>query len=311
MNAFTELIEDYVRHIQSLNFSRWMAKQSRNDLLAFARWLSRTVGVDAPVQLRSSHVERWQLHLSEHRTRKGLPLHPRTINKHVQELRAFLKYAARHGHVTMGLMEAAQYVKEPSLLPGSVLTHEEARRLLDRLPAHSAEAYRNRAMLELAYSSGVRAAELLGLNVTDLDFANAVALVRGKGQKERMVPIGRTALHALEGYVKAVRPHWAVGAEPALFLTAAGKRVTYPSLLRLVHAVAGTAGLPKNVTPHTFRRACTTELLRAGAGMYHVKELLGHESLETLKHYAMLTIRDLKEAHAKFHPRERDPGRAV
>ena len=92
----------------------------------------------------------------------------------------------------------------------------------------------------------------------------------------------------------------------ALFVTASSERVKYSTFLKLVHTLAARAGLEVNVTPHTFRRSCTTELLRAGAGMYHVKELLGHESLETLKHYAKLTITDLKETHRRCHPREKD-----
>jgi site-specific recombinase XerD len=86
-----------------------------------------------------------------------------------------------------------------------------------------------------------------------------------------------------------------------------GRRFPYFTLRRIVHLYAKKAGLDINVTPHTFRRSCTTELLRAGAGMYHVKEMLGHESLDTLKHYAKLTITDLKRTHRKCHPRERDP----
>ena len=204
------------------------------------------------------------------------------------------------------LAEGIQYVREPKTLPGSVLTHEQVRRMLDAIPTDGAESFRNRAMLELVYTSGIRVAELLGLNLRDVDFANRVALVRGKGQKERVVPIGRTALRFLEGYVKGVRPGVPNADDLALFVTATGERVKYATFLKLVHTLATRAGLEINVTPHTFRRSCTTELLRAGAGMYHVKELLGHESLETLKHYAKLTIVDLKETHRRCHPREKD-----
>ena len=86
--------------------------------------------------------------------------------------------------------------------------------------------------------------------------------------------------------------------------------MSYPAFLRLVHAAGMPAAAQTNVTPHTFRRSCTTELIRSGANMYHVKELLGHESLDTLKHYALLTIVDLKKTHARYHPRERDGGTA-
>ena len=140
-------------------------------------------------------------------------------------------------------------------------------------------------MLEVLYSTGIRVGELLGLNVTDVDLDNATAVVLGKGNKQRVVPIGKTALRLLESYLKAVRPFLLSRAdEPALFLNHAGQRMPY----------------------HTFRRSCTTELIRAGANLYHVKELLGHEDLETLKHYTKLTIEDLKATHARCHPREQE-----
>ena len=113
----------------------------------------------------------------------------------------------------------------------------------------------------------------------------------------------------MEGYLKAVRPLQAgMSGEAALFVNGSGRRFPYHTFLRLLHATARRAGLPANVTPHTFRRSCATELLRGGANMYHVKELLGHESLDTLKHYAKLTILDLKKEHARCHPREKDGG---
>ena len=306
LQTFRELLTDYVQHLMALNFSGWTAKQARNDLGEWGRWMEATLGVATPDQLRASHLERWQRHLSQCRTRKGRPLNPRTINKRIQEVRSFLKHLAQHGYVQSRLGEGVQYVREPRTLPGSVLTHEQVRRMLDAIPTDGAESYRNRAMLELVYTSGIRVAELLGLDLADVDYVNRVARVRGKGQKERVVPIGRTAMRYLEGYVKGVRAGVAGADASALFVTSAGERVKYSTFLRLVHTLAHRAGLEVNVTPHTFRRSCTTELLRAGAGMYHVKELLGHESLETLKHYAKLTITDLKETHRKCHPRERD-----
>lgn len=306
MQTLLELLIDYVQHLRALNFSGWTAKQANNDLREWIRWTGATLGVATPDQLRASHLERWLQHMSRFRTRKGLSLNPRTINKRIQEVRSFLKHLAQHGYVQTRLVEGIQYVREPKTLPGSVLNHEQVRRMLDGVPTDGAESFRNRTMLELVYSSGIRVAELLGLNLRDVDFTNRVARVRGKGQKERMVPIGQTALHFLEGYIKGVRPGLPMVDEEALFVTMSGERVKYSTFLKLVHTFAQKAGLEVNVTPHTFRRSCTTELLRAGAGMYHVKELLGHESLETLKHYAKLTITDLKETHRRCHPREKD-----
>jgi len=149
--------------------------------------------------------------------------------------------------------------------------------MLQAIPTTDAVGWRDRAMLELLYSTGIWARELLGLDVAGVDLNSATAIVFDKGQKERVVPIGRTALRLLESYLKGVRPFLLKNPqEPALFLNRQGKRLPYQVLWRQVHIHAGRIGVDMSVTPHTFRRSCTTELIRGGAGMYHVKELLGH-----------------------------------
>jgi site-specific recombinase XerD len=244
-------------------------------------------------------------HLAGRHTHQGFPLKSRTINKLLENLRTFLKYLAERGWVASALPKALGYVKEPQLLFTSVLNHSQVKRVLAAQPAVDAETWRNRVMLEVLYSTGIRVGELLALNVTDVDFDNATAVVLGKGNKQRVVPIGKTARRLLESYLKAVRPFLLSQADDrALFLNRAGQRMPYHTFRRIVHRSAEAAGLEINVTPHTFRRSCTTELIRGGANLYHVKELLGHENLETLKHYTKLTIEDLKATHARCHPRE-------
>jgi integrase/recombinase XerD len=139
-----------------------------------------------------------------------------------------------------------------------------------------------------------------------VDLVNASVRVWGKGSRERIVPIGKTALRLLESYLRAVRPYLLRDAsEPAMFI-ARGQRLPYTSVLRVVHQYTDKLGLNVTVTPHTFRRSYTTELIRNGANVYHVKELLGHQDLHTLKHYARLNIGDLQKTHAQCHPRERE-----
>jgi len=136
-----------------------------------------------------------------------------------------------------------------------------------------------------------------------------VVRVTGKGTKERVVPTGRTALRFLRGYIAGVRPGCLKdSSQTALFLNARGDRFSYRSVQHCIRRLRQKHGLEQHVTAHTFRRSCTTELIRSGANVYHVKELLGHESLRTLKPYTQLTITDLKRTHAKCHPREGDEG---
>jgi site-specific recombinase XerD len=221
-------------------------------------------------------------------------------------VRRFLADLHDQGHVSEILVGALEYVKEPKLLPRA-LQHEQMRALLQTIDTTQPEGHRDRTMLELLYSSGLRAAELLGLDVDGVDFEHQVVTVMGKGRKERVVPVGATALRFLEGYLRAVRP--ALVCDPAcraLFVDAAGKRLPYHTLRRIVLATGAEAGLLEPLTAHMFRRSCTSELVRGNANLYHVSRMLGHESLDTLRHYVRLNIADIQKTHRQTHPRERD-----
>jgi integrase/recombinase XerD len=303
--ALAEILVEFLEHLRARRFSPCTLKQNRYGIGNLLRWLEGR-GVRTPDQLRRAHLEDWQKHVAGLAVR-GRPLKPRSVNKRIETAKNFLRYLGARGYAGRQLEEAIEYVKEPKVLPGSTLSHVQARRLLEAVAADTPAGLRNRAILELLYTSGIRAGELVGLDVGHVDFPNATARVTGKGSKERVVPIGRTALALLENYVKGVRPFLVrEPAEAALFLDDQGHRFPYHTLRRMIHATADRSGMAVNVTPHTFRRSCTTELLRGGAGMYHVKELLGHESLDTLQHYAKLTIHDLKKEHHRCHPREKD-----
>ena len=307
MKTLFELLDDHVQHQRAVQLSPYTVRHGFYNVRRFLKWLAARWGVLSPDQLRVEHLEGFQKHLASVVSNRGRPLVARSINKIVDNLQGFLAFMVRHGHVPAGLMDAIQPVKEPNLLPGSVLTHEQVRKLIAQIDTGTPEGYQDRTVLEVLYSSGIRVGELLGMDVADVDYRNAMARVLGKGRKERMVPLGRTALRFLEGYVRAVRPHLTGDpGQKALFLAVDGKRQQYNTLRKLIHDCAGRAGLTVIVTPHTFRRSCATEMLRAGAGMYHVKEMLGHESLDTLRHYAKLTITDLQATHRKCHPREKD-----
>jgi len=309
IKTLAELLPEYLDYKLALNFSPATTGTISRNCRSFFRWLERQYEITTADQLRKIHLERWQKHLASWQTKKGTPLKARSINKNIESVRGFLKYLAFHCYITSALAVTPQYVKEPQMLPGSILTHKEMKKMLSRVDTTTPEGYRDRTILELLYSSGIRVGELLGLDVEDVDVNNSAAKVTGKGKKDRIVPVGRTALRYIESYIVAVRPFLAADhSERALFLHR-GKRLRYQILLRTIHAAAERVGIDKQVSPHTFRRSCTTELIRSGANMYHVKELLGHESLATLKHYAKLTILDLKKTHEKCHPRERETPR--
>jgi len=306
MKTLDQLLEDSSEYDRSLKLAPGTIESVAYLRKGFVEWLKNTYGVTTADQLRLSHLESWQKYLPTRLTEKGLPIVARMINRYVMASRSFLKYLTRHGYAPASFLEMLSYVKEPVVLPTSVLTHEQVRQVLATIPTHRSIGYRNRVMLELLYSTGIRASELVRINVADVDLVNASVRINGKGNRERLVPIGKTALRLLESYLRAVRPYLLRDpAEPAMFV-AWGKRLPYTSVLRIVHQYADKLGFKVAVTPHTFRRSYTTELIRNGANVYHVKELLGHADLHTLKHYARLNIGDLQQTHARCHPRERE-----
>lgn len=306
MKTLKNHLEDYFDWRRSLNLSPDTIEKNKYGIKPFLIWLENSRDVVTAEAIRKEHLFDWQKHIAGMKNRDGFPLKPRTINTYNEAIKGFLTWLSDNGHIRQGYPALVRYVKKPVLLPGNVLTHADMRKMLSRIPTGDLLGYRDRAMLEVLYTTGIRSAELLGLNVFDVDFRNRTMRVIGKGRKERMVPIGRTAMRHLETYVKAIRPYLMTDpGETALFITQAGNRLKYRGFLKCVHTHADRLGF-ENVSPHTFRRSCATELVRSGANMYHVKELLGHESLDTLKHYTRLTINDLKKTHEKCHPRERD-----
>jgi integrase/recombinase XerD len=306
-----DLLDEFLGHAEALKHSHHTRHSYRVNLRRFLRWLEEIYSVRTADRLHKKHLFAWLKHLSEIRTHRGLPLRPTSLNKNIENTRQFIGYLERLAYLPRGMADMLEYVKEPDLLPTSVLTHAQVKKLINRVRTDSPAGYRDRAMLELLYSTGIRVNELLTLQMPNVDLQNATAIVNGKGEKQRVVPIGRTALRYLRTYLVAVRPYLIRDREQqAVFLsTVDSKPVHYQTFRKILRGYAATANLPVNVTPHTFRRSCTTEMLRGGANMYHVKELLGHESLNTLRHYAKLTITDLKKTHAKCHPREREEDR--
>ena len=307
MKTLYDLLDDYLERLESLNYSSVTRRAVYYNSMECLKWLEKTHGVKSADMMRKTHLEAWQKHLKGRRTPKGLPLKARSVNKKIESFRGFLKYLVEFGFLQKRTIDVLRYVKEPKLLPVGVLENAEMKRMLKKITLSNTTGYRDRTILELMYSCGLRAGEIVNLNVDNIDFTHSLAKVRGKGNKERMVPVGKTAIRCLETYVKAVRPFMLLaGDEEALFVNATGTRLQYHTLRLIIKEHAENAKLKEHITTHSFRRSCATELIRGGANLYHVKELLGHEDLQSLKHYTKLTITDLRKTHTKYHPRERE-----
>jgi integrase/recombinase XerC len=225
-----------------------------------------------------------------------------SVSRRLATLRSFFSFLHREGVIKANPAKLVSSPKVPRKLP-RFLSIDEAFDLLSKAGGDSVLEARDRAVLELAYSSGLRVSELAGLDVGDMDLEEGMVRVMGKGGKERLVPVGGKALEALQAYLDK---RGAV--DGPLFLNTGGGRLSDRSIRRVVKKHAGLMALGADVTPHTLRHTFATHLLHGGADLRVIQELLGHSSLSTTQKYTHLDIARLIEVYDKAHPLSDEEG---
>jgi site-specific recombinase XerD len=269
------------RFLESPALSEATRRAYRVDVREFAAWLDRRGTPLQDVDVRA--LADYAAELGRARPRK---LAPATIGRKLAAVRAFLRHALGKERVP----DASFAPRRPLRLPDAPRP-QEVDRELDALDGTTPLAVRNRTLVELVYSAGLRSQEAVDLDLADVDFDQELVHVRGKGGKERVVPLGEEASHRLAVYLREVRPQLARGAENALFLSARGRRLDTSTLRRL---------LPH---PHRLRHAFATHLLEGGADLRTIQELLGHSSLSTTQMYSHVDARRLRKVYDRSHPR--------
>jgi site-specific recombinase XerD len=265
------------------------------DLGDVARWATRARL--EPDRLDVRDLRRYAATLSERRAA------PATVARRLAALRAFFRCLREHGHVTQNPAELVPGPRKAQKLP-TVLKPEELARLLDRIPATTPLELRDRALFELAYACGLRAEEIVTLDVASLEFDREEVRIEGKGSKTRLVPAGEAALRAAARYLEAGRPALdAREGESALFLSKSGRRLSTSDVRRRLRVWTRKVGLPGAVSPHALRHSFATHLLEGGADLRAIQEMLGHASISTTQIYTRVESARLREAYAKSHPR--------
>jgi site-specific recombinase XerD len=273
--------DDIRRFLESPALSDATRRAYRADVREFCSWLTsrRTRLEDVDVRVLAEYAAE----LGRARPRK---LAPSTIGRKLAAVRAFLRHALGAERVP----DASFAPRRPRRLPDAPRPHEVDGEL-DALAGEGPLALRNRALVELVYSAGLRSQEAVDLDLADVDFEQELVHVRGKGGKERVVPLGEEAARLVAGYLREARPQLARGAENALFLSVRGRRLDTSTLRRL---------LPH---PHRLRHAFATHLLEGGADLRTIQELLGHSSLSTTQMYSHVDARRLRKVYDQAHPR--------
>ncbi len=223
-----------------------------------------------------------------------------SIIRKVIACRNFYRYLVRTKKTEKNPFEHILTPKAEKRLP-SVLTEDETEKLLSAAKGTDFFSLRDRVIMEMIYSSGLRVNELVSLNAKDIDYVNEEVKVLGKGGKERIIPVGSVALNILSGYMKELRKRHPAGSP--LFVNKRGGRLTTRSVEYMIIKYARLAGIQKEVTPHTLRHSFATHLLDRGADLRSVQELLGHSNLSTTQIYTHLSVSKLKREYEKAHPR--------
>jgi integrase/recombinase XerD len=298
---FEHLMLDFLAHLElERGLSRNTLNAYRTDLLQYGRFLEER-GAD-PIAARPVDVADFLAGLragsdGEH------PASPATVHRKAACLRSFYRHLRREEVVdrdpTAGLASPRRKPKLPH-----VLNRSEVTRLLSQPQGPEPTAVRDRALLEVMYACGLRASEAIDLKLGDLDLEAGLLIARGKGSKERMVPVGRQALAAVRSYLADGRPGLVRGSdEAALFVNFRGASLTRQGLYKIVQRHARTAGLESKMSPHTLRHTFATHLLAGGCNLRSVQEMLGHADVSTTQLYTHLSSERLKEVYFRAHPR--------
>jgi site-specific recombinase XerD len=265
------------------------------DAAELAAWA--TANGLGPADVGYPALRRWAARLSQ----RGAA--PRTMARKLASTRSLFRTLLEHGHVAANPADLLPAPRLPQRLPRT-LKPDEVAHLLDRIPAATPLDARDRALFELAYACGLRAEELVDLDVASIEFDGEQVRVEGKGGKTRFVPAGEPAMKAVAAYLERGRPALAGGdAEMALFLSKSGRRLSTSDVRRRLRVWARHAATQTGVHPHALRHSFATHLLEGGADLRAIQELLGHASLSTTQVYTRVESARLRAAYAKSHPR--------
>ena len=254
------------------------------------------------IQADINTIRAFLAHLNEENYSKS------TTARKLATLRSFYKYLVRRGRVQTSPVAAIRTPKQEKRLP-RFLDSQQIDTLLNCPDLNTILGARDRAILETLYSSGLRVSELVALNLSDVDFLGEALHIRGKGKKERITPIGSSALQAIQKYLsfRDGDPHKDSFDSQALFINKHGQRLSTRSVRRKLDKYLLQAGLDPRISPHTLRHSFATHMLNNGADLRIVQELLGHQSLSTTQIYTHLTTQKMKEVYDEAHPRNQEP----
>ena len=299
---YEALVLDFLAHLE---FERGLSRNTlaayRTDLLQFGRFLAEREREATSAE--PSDLSDFLADLAQGDGNGRPPCSTATVHRKAACLRSFYRHLRREEAIEDDPAARLQTPRRGRKLP-EVLSYAEVQRLLAQPRGDDPTTFRDRALLELMYASGLRASETISLEIQDVDLEQGVVRARGKGSKERLVPVGGKAVAAVRAYLRAGRPKLVSSPEERkLFLNFRGGPLTRQGLYKIVLRHAESAGLGDRMSPHTLRHSFATHLLTGGCDLRSVQEMLGHADLSTTQLYTHLSGEEIKEAYFKAHPR--------
>lgn len=307
----------YFDHLEKLHYSPATLRGVRRYLEGFARWLE-SARIDDLRDVTLQNLLDYHEALRARRKPSGEPNSANYVNIQLWQVAAMFRLLHQRGKLLTDPSRQLPPLRKPRRLPKAVITGDQANQLLRQPDTKTLWGFRDRAILELLYSSGLRGLEVVRLTIHDIDWKErTVRIVQGKGRKDRLAPVGRVALEYLREYMARIRPVMLTryegrdgrpiltGVLDLLFFSRIRTPMTRQYLRKLILRYTKKAGLAVRVGTHSLRHACATEMLKGGANVRHVQELLGHAHLSTTQVYTHVLPYDLKRVHARTAPSER------
>ncbi len=300
-----DIIPLYLKHLKALGRSERTVTGAKYDLHRFERFLEEE-GIFDLEDLTADVISDYQQSLAFSLTAKGTLMTLRSQAQLLGAVKGFTRFLKKMDYLLNDPGQKIKPPRKPKTLPRTILSGSDIRKLLNVPDMRTHGGYRNRLILEILYDTAVRRDELSNIMIARLDLEAGFINITGKGSKDRVVPLSRRVCDLTKSYILSVRPAFVRNEDTGhLILNRWGRRMGGLGIWRVVKACADFAGIEKNTTPHGLRHTCATHMLKNGAPVRHLQEMLGHESLESTQIYTRVTISDLKAIHEKYHPSER------
>jgi integrase/recombinase XerD len=301
----SELIPKYLSYLKTIGRSAFTIRSTKYGLRLFVRFMENEKVLhieDITFEAMFAYQEELAFRVS---ARGGL-LAIRAQEKLLSLAKGFTRYAHDQEYLITDPGAKIKLPKQPKGLPKVIMTLPEIKKLLDAADMHTNGGYRNRIIIEILYDTAIRRLEVCNIKISDLDLDTGYVHIRGgKGNKDRVVPVSKRVCELINNYILSVRPSYVKDKDDGyLILNRHGQKMDPMAVWQIVRRCVHLAGIKRNVSPHTFRHTCATHMLKNGAPVRHLQEMLGHESLESTQIYTRVTINDLKDIHARYHPSE-------